>query len=107
MGPDQLALMIPILAIAGAYVVKIYRMTLEHGNSADKKLVTGLERRVAELENRVLTLQDIVISGDYERQRRLKQHEAEAMHAPIQASPPIQASAPTTQPPPRQTLGEG
>ena len=94
MDAGQIALMIPILGLSipiVAIVTNHYRqvaeMRLRHGTGtgADAKEVADLKRRVSEMEQRVVTLQDLVIGGEHEVRRKLEA-------AQNMASSPIAAS---------------
>ena len=60
-----------ILSITTYNVIKLF---VQHGGVDRRKAVElpGVEKRIAELEHRVSTLQDLVIGGEFDVQRRLR-----------------------------------
>ena len=62
-----MALLIPILAIAGNFVIKIIRLRTEAGVSGDtRKLLEKIERDNIDLRERVENLETIITSLDKE-----------------------------------------
>lgn len=84
-----LALIIPIVAIISTTFQKMYETKHERMRSKDKRVVDDLKKRVEELEGRVMTLQDIVIAGDYEARRRIDR----AMSAQTNVGTPLPPEA--------------
>jgi len=76
MEPIIIALCIPIIALLAKTAQDITRMVLDHQQKgsprADSMELKKLRMRMEEMENRILTLQDLVISGDYETRRKLE-----------------------------------
>ena len=65
-----------IVLLAGIISITVYntvKLWLQHGLVVRRKGIEspGVEKRIAELEHRVSTLQDLVIGGDFDVQRRL------------------------------------
>ncbi|MBW3625456.1 MAG: hypothetical protein KY468_18835 [Armatimonadetes bacterium] len=52
----------------------------------DDREMEEMKRRMAEMENRILTLQDLVIGGDYEMRRKLEAAQRDA--SPMEAREP-------------------
>ncbi|MBW3624825.1 MAG: hypothetical protein KY468_15590 [Armatimonadetes bacterium] len=99
---------IPIVAIVTNTIKNMYQMKLDRERGADKSTVNQLNQRVAELENRVMTLQDIIISGDYEVRRRLEQaaRNEQAAAQPGAMTPPAPShTVPHTHPSATQSVG--
>jgi hypothetical protein len=88
-----LALSIPIVAIVCNSVQKMYQMKLDRIHKVDATGDAALKKRLVELEQRVLTLQDIIIGGDYDVRRRLEQ----AITAQNMTPPPPAHDVHTTQ----------
>ena len=65
---DVLALMIPIIAIAGAYALSAYKIYLRtHGaglSTADRQLIEGLQATAQRLESRVTTLERALLDAE-------------------------------------------
>lgn len=63
-----LALMIPIIAIAGAFGVRLYKMYLDHRGAAmppaDRQLIEGLQASARRLEMRVAALERALLDAD-------------------------------------------
>ena len=83
MNESIIGAMIPIVAIVSVTVYKIIQVVFEHDNKkmnrSNVNVNAALEKRVAELESRVVTLQDIVLGGEYEARRKVEH----AMSHPI------------------------
>jgi hypothetical protein len=63
-----------------------------HGRAPfeDRSEIEELKKRMGEMENRILTLQDLVIGGNYDMKRKLEQAEAAHLHASTPPSPETQ-----------------
>jgi hypothetical protein len=95
------ALMIPIIAIILSYLQKMYEMRLKYGRSSanvPNDEMAAMKKRMEEMEARILTLQDLVIGGDYEIRKRL----GEALHASTEKG---ETANPNVQPPIQRVSG--
>ena len=112
MDPTAILFTIPIVAILSNAIVKIVEAKARRPNQAADSRIAELEKRLAENEQRVVTLQDIVIGGEYEARQRLErrlleQRSLEAMQgstlAQTQGSSAAQMPNPSVlEPPPSQ-----
>ncbi|GLS84227.1 hypothetical protein [Paraferrimonas haliotis] len=80
MSPATLALLIPIIAIAGGILLKAYRTHIAHKQElmqheieikgkASQQKVANLEEQVAQLTQRVVTLEALVTDSRYQLQK--------------------------------------
>ena len=92
-----IGLSIPVVAILSTTAQRMYEMRLKTMNGTDKGTADQLNKRIAELEQRVLTLQDLVIGGDYDVRRRLDHAMSQQPHGT--STHPIGSSQPHTVPP--------
>jgi hypothetical protein len=77
MDPGAIFFGIPIVAILSGTFIKALRIIFgAQENRADRNYTATLEKRIVDLENRVLTLQDIVLSGEQDLRRKLMERDA-------------------------------
>ena len=96
---------IPLVAILSSHFQKMASIKMERERSADRHTVERLTKRIEEMEQRILTLQDIVIGGDYEVRRRLERAAAEIASQP--PPPPTYSSESHSSKPPTTHTTQG
>ena len=74
-------IVVPVTAMLSLLCYKVAKLIFHNAPShrphrTEDALVAAMEKRMAEMESRILTLQDIVIGADYEARRKLDQASA-------------------------------
>ena len=97
---------VPITAILAFTFYKVAKLIFHpqapRAPRVDDTRVAAMERRMAEMENRILTLQDLVIGGDYEVRRKLEQASA----PPHATTPPASQTMVSSSAPSAHTVGD-
>jgi hypothetical protein len=81
-----LAFIIAFLVISVVWITAPRQARLR-SSPEDKRELEELKKRMGEMENRILTLQDLVIGGNYDMKRKLEQAEAAHLHNPASQAP--------------------
>ncbi len=89
------ALMIPISAIIAPHLMRAYELSLKHKNAAGIEEIAEMRRKLEEMEQRVLTLQDLVIGGEFQARRNLASREPDRIPPAPATSPAAQATEST------------
>lgn len=95
-------IIVPVTAILSIMIYKIAKLIFHphapRANKVEDARVAAMERRMAEMENRILTLQDLVIGGDFEVRRKLDQASGHLRETtPTASQMTSSASAPSVQ----------
>jgi hypothetical protein len=85
----SLAFIISMMIIAVVWITSP-RQVRQRSSPEDRSEIENLKKRMGEMENRILTLQDLVIGGNYDMKRKLEQAEAAHLHASTPPSPETQ-----------------